>query len=92
MEILAGARNGRHLASLRSTILQYRMLRLLGLRGFQAAAQLQRTARAAGVSVANPIDFLIAVPTIREGATLLHDDADFDRLATCTPLRIEPVS
>lgn len=91
MEVLAGARDGRHLASLRSTILQYPMLRILGLQGFERAATLSRRARAAGVTLANPIDFLIAVPAIREGASLLHLDADFDRLATCTPLRIEPV-
>jgi predicted nucleic acid-binding protein len=33
-------------------------------------------------------DCLIAAPCVRTGVPLLHADADFDRLAACTPLRI----
>jgi hypothetical protein len=31
---------------------------------------------------------LPSTPCVRTGAPLLHADADFDRLASCSPLRI----
>jgi len=47
-----------------------------------------RTARRHGVTIRKTLDCLIAAPCVRAAAPLLHADADFDRLATCTPLRI----
>ncbi len=37
-------------------------------------------------------DCLIAAVAIRNGASVLHRDADFDVLARHTPLRIEPAT
>jgi predicted nucleic acid-binding protein len=39
------------------------------------------------VTIRKTLDCLIAAPCVRTGVPLLHADADFDRLATCTPLR-----
>jgi predicted nucleic acid-binding protein len=64
------------------------VLRLETLDDFVLAAELYRTARRAGVTIRKTLDCLIAAPCVRSGAPLLHSDADFDRLATCTPLRI----
>jgi predicted nucleic acid-binding protein len=64
------------------------MLRFESLDDFSLAAQLYRTARRAGVTIGKTIDCLIAAPCVRTGASLLHADADFDRLATCTPLKV----
>jgi predicted nucleic acid-binding protein len=64
------------------------VLRLEGLEDFALAAGLYRTARGAGVTIRKTLDCLIAAPCVRTGAPLLHADADFDRLASCTPLRI----
>ena len=64
------------------------VLRLEELDDFALAAGLYRAARAAGVTIRGTIDCLIAAPCVRTGAPLLHTDADFDRLASCTPLRI----
>ena len=61
---------------------------VLRLDDFALAADLYRTARGAGVAVRKTLDCLIAAPCVRTGAPLLHADADFDRLASCTPLRI----
>jgi predicted nucleic acid-binding protein len=58
------------------------------LEDFVLAASLYRTARDQGVTIRNTLDCLIAAPCIRTGAPLLHADADFDRLASCSPLRI----
>jgi predicted nucleic acid-binding protein len=64
------------------------ILRLGGLDDFALAASLYRTARSEGVTIRKTLDCLIAAPCVRTGAPLLHADADFDRLASCTSLRI----
>ena len=64
------------------------MLRLDGLDDFALAAELYRRARRAGVTILKTLDCLIAAPCVRTGAPILHADADFDRLADCTPLRL----
>jgi predicted nucleic acid-binding protein len=69
----------------------FTMLPLRGLRDFEHAAALYRSCRTTGETVRKLSDCLVAVPTIRAGATLLHADRDFDVLARHTPLRLEPL-
>lgn len=64
------------------------VLGLEGLDDFALAAGLYRTARRAGVTIRKTLDCLIAAPCVRTGAPILHADSDFDRLASCTSLRI----
>jgi len=64
------------------------ILRLQALEDFSLAAELYRTARRHGVRIRKTLACLIAAPCVQAGAPLLHADADFDRLASCTPLRI----
>ena len=64
------------------------ILRLEGIEDFALAASLYRAARSQGVTIRKTLDCLIAAPCVRTGAPLLHADADFDRLASCSPLRI----
>jgi predicted nucleic acid-binding protein len=87
-EVLQGLRSedeaqlvGRHLRA-------FPVLRLEGLDDFALAASLYRSARRKGVSIRNTLDCLIAAPCVRTRAPLLHADADFDRLASCSSLRI----
>jgi predicted nucleic acid-binding protein len=42
----------------------------------------------AGHATRKTLDCLIAAPCVRTGAHILHEDADFDRLASCASLRI----
>lgn len=88
MEVLAGARDTRQLRELHSRLLAFPLLRLRGLRSFEAAAELARLCRAAGETVRRTSDCLIAVPAIEAGATLLHADRDFEKLARHTSLRL----
>lgn len=90
MEILAGARSGQHLVELRRNLAAYTVLRLEGLADFEEAALLYRTCREAGETIRALSDLLIAVPTIRAGASLLHRDSDFDALARHSGLMIHP--
>jgi predicted nucleic acid-binding protein len=87
-EILKGISTEREARVVEDQMRAFPILRLESVDDFSLAAQLYRSARRAGVTIRGTIDCLIAAPCVRTGASLLHADADFDRLATCTPLRI----
>lgn len=87
-EILQGLRSEREARLVERHLRAFPILRLEDLEDFVLAAELYRIARGAGVTIRKTLDCLIAVPCVRTGAPLLHADEDFDRLATCTPLRI----
>jgi predicted nucleic acid-binding protein len=54
---------------------------------FHEAILLFREARKKGVTVRSSVDCLIAASAIRHGATVLHQDRDFDHLARVTSLK-----
>ncbi len=87
-EILQGLRDDVEAATVERHLRAYPILRLESVEHFSLAAQLYRTARRHGVTIRKTLDCLIAAPCVRAGAPVLHADADFDRLAACTPLRI----
>jgi predicted nucleic acid-binding protein len=87
MEVLAGARSAQHLTALRSSILAFPVLDS-GLLDFEEAALLYRACRAEGETVRSLTDCLIAVPAIRAGASMLHNDADFDVISRHADLKI----
>jgi hypothetical protein len=87
-EVLQGLRSDREAARVERHLRAFPILRLEDLDDFVLAARLYRAARRAGVTIRKTLDCLIAAPCVRTGAPLLHADQDFDRLATCTPLRI----
>jgi predicted nucleic acid-binding protein len=87
-EVLQGLQSDEEARVVERHLRAFPVLRLEGLEDFGLAASLYRTARREGVTIRNTIDCLIAAPCIRTGAPLLHADADFDRLASCSGLRI----
>lgn len=87
-EILQGLRSTREARQVERHLRAFPILRLEGLEDFALAAELYRSARAAGVTIRKTLDCLIATPCVRTGAPLLHADADFDRLAGCTTLQL----
>jgi predicted nucleic acid-binding protein len=90
MELLAGMSTNRDRARLRERLFELPLLRLRGLPDFETAAELYRTCRRKGATVRKLIDCLIAAVAIRERATLLHNDRDFDAIRRYTRLRVEP--
>ena len=88
MELLAGARSSRHLRELRTKIIAFPILALEGLADFEEAALLYRGCRAEGETVRSLTDCLIAVPAIRAGAAVLHNDGDFDAIARHSELEV----
>jgi predicted nucleic acid-binding protein len=90
-EILQGFRSEEEAGLVADHLRAFPILRLDGLDDFALAAELYRSARRAGVTIRKTLDCLIAAPCVRTGAPLLHADADFDRLAGCTDLRLYPL-
>jgi hypothetical protein len=92
MELLAGARTDRDRDRLRQRLRALPLLPLRGMPDFEGAAGLYRQCRRRGETVRKLIDCLIAAVAIRERATVLHNDRDFDVLARHTRLRVEPIT
>jgi predicted nucleic acid-binding protein len=85
MEVLAGARDERHLAQLRGLLARATLVSIVA-EDYDQAAALYRTCRRNGETVRKLIDCLIAAVGIRVNAPVLHSDADFEALARHTPL------
>jgi predicted nucleic acid-binding protein len=89
MEVLAGARDDQHLAQLRGLLARAVLLPTEPAH-YEAAAGLYRSCRRSGLTVRKLIDCLIAAQAIDAGTQLLQHDADFELLARCVPLQLEP--
>ena len=88
MELVAGARSSRERRDVLSLMRSFDLLPLHGVSDYEAAGDLYRACRAQGETIRKMTDLLIAIPVIREGAELLHNDADFDAIARHSDLRI----
>ncbi len=88
MELLAGAGSDADAEALRERLLTFPLLRLEGLGDFEEAAAIYRRCRMAGETLRGIDDCLIAVPAIRVGAQVLHDDADFETIARHADLAV----
>ena len=88
MELLAGARDERHLGELRRLLAGAANVTAQPV-DYESAAGLYRQCRSRGETVRRMIDCLIAAIAIRTDCPILHSDVDFDALARHTALRID---
>jgi predicted nucleic acid-binding protein len=88
MEVLAGARDERHLNDLRRVLARGTLITTEPT-DYEEAASLYRVCRRNGETVRKMIDCLIASIAIRSRTPLLHADGDFDVLSRHTPLVID---
>jgi predicted nucleic acid-binding protein len=88
MEVLAGARDERHLTSLRGLLARVSLLPTEPV-DYEEAAALYRACRRRGETVRKLIDCLIAATAVRTSTPVLHADNDFDVLARHSDLHIE---
>jgi len=92
LEVLQGVREP-NTAKKVSTYLRGQLLLAprRGLQTYDAAADLYRRCRIAGVTVRSTIDCLIAQIAVEYGAVLLHSDRDYEHIARVEPrLRLAP--
>ncbi len=87
-EILQGLRSEADVRRVERRLTPFDVLRLEELDDYRRAARLYRDARRKGLTIRRTLDCLIASVCIREDVALLHSDADFDRLASCSSLRL----
>jgi predicted nucleic acid-binding protein len=87
MEVLAGARDERHLHDLRRLLGRARMEHCVPT-DFEVAAALYRRCRNRGETVRRLVDCLIAAVAIRERFSILHADMDFEVLGRHTDVAI----
>jgi predicted nucleic acid-binding protein len=87
-EILQGLRSEADARRVEYRLTPFEILRLDDLDDFRRAAALYRGARRKGITIRRALDCLIASVCIREDVALLHADADFDQLASCSTLRL----
>lgn len=88
MEVLAGARDERHLKDLRGLLARAAIIPTEAI-DYEEAAALYRICRRSGETVGRLMDCLIASVAIRADAPILHGDGDFEVLARHTPLQID---
>jgi predicted nucleic acid-binding protein len=88
MEVLAGARDERHLDQLRRLLARASLIATEPT-DYEDAAALYRACRRGGDTVRKLIDCLLAATAIRTGVPVLHADTDFERLERHTSLRVD---
>lgn len=88
MEVLQGFRKDKdfHLANQYLRI--FPIYAMKGTSSYIAAAEMYRACRKKGITVRSAVDCLIARMAIENEWTLLHDDSDFDRIASVFPLQL----
>lgn len=91
MEVLAGARDERHLVLLRGLLARATVIPTAP-EDYDHAAFLYRACRRKGETVRKLADCLIASLAIKADLPLLHSDRDFTTLERHTDLRVHPGS
>jgi predicted nucleic acid-binding protein len=87
-EVLRGARSERQYREWRITFSAMTMIEEpMPFEVFEDAAVLYRIARANGYTIRSPYDCLIAACAIRNGASVLHMDRDFESIARVSRLQ-----
>jgi predicted nucleic acid-binding protein len=89
LEVLQGTRTDKDYATVKSYLETHRFFSLLDEKeSYAAAARIYFDCRRKGITINNTVDCLIAQTAIENDLTLLHNDADFDRMRRVAPLRI----
>ncbi len=87
-EVLQGFKNDREFESARKHLFQFPIYSLKGIHSYIQAAQIYRRCRKEGITIRKTADCIIAQTAIENKLILLHDDSDFDRIASICPLRV----
>lgn len=84
MEILAGATDEDRYVKLERLVNGLPSLGVDDAADFRSAAVIYRAARRGGQTIRSITDCLIAAVSIRNGASIIHRDADFEAIAAIT--------
>ena len=87
-EVLQGFKSNKDYESAKAYLGDLPFRQMGGYNVAVQSAQNYRRLRKAGIIVRKTIDVIIATFCIIEGLTLLHDDHDFNPIASCFPLKV----
>lgn len=82
LEVLQGARDDAHALQLEHRLRKFTIERMLDDHIAVKAARNYRLLRGRGITVRKTVDLIIATFCVERGHSLLHDDRDFDAIAT----------
>ena len=88
MEILQGFRTDKDFHQVHGYLQMFPVVDMGGMSSYVAAAQIYRRCRKKGITIRRGMDCIIAQTAVENDLVLLHDDADFDRIASVIPLQI----
>jgi predicted nucleic acid-binding protein len=88
LELLAGARDDRHLHELERMLARFGRI-TTEQDDYEEAASIYRECRRRGSTPRSLLDCVVAAVAIRVGASVLHNDRDFDTIAAHVPLLID---
>jgi len=91
MELLAGADTDARAAAINRLVNGVALVSIDRRLDFHQAATIYRAVRRAGSTPRSMVDCLIAAIATRHDVELAHNDADFDAIAQCWPLRTRPL-
>ncbi|HIJ95456.1 MAG TPA: PIN domain nuclease [Desulfuromonadales bacterium] len=89
-EVLQGIRSERDYREVRASLITFPVLSLTDHTSYIKAADMYRACRAKGLTIRSTVDLLIAQTAIENSAELLHNDRDFEALATVSSLKLYP--
>ena len=88
LEIYAGARDAAHWHTLKTYLKEWKVVNLR-VGDWNEAGRIYYELRRRGITVRGKIDCCVAQAAIARGATLLHRDRDFEKIADIRPLSQE---
>ncbi len=87
-EVLQGFRRDRDFELAQKHLLRFPVYSLNSLDSYIKAAQIYRKCRKQGITIRKTVDCMIAQTAIENKLTLLHNDSDFDKIASVCLLKI----
>lgn len=87
-EALQGIRNEREYSEVRAPLLSLPILALKDRDSYIKAADLYRKCRTGGLTIRSTVGLLIAQTALEHNAELLHNDRDFEAIASVSTLRL----
>lgn len=90
-EVLQGIRSERDYREVKASLITLPTLSLKDQDSYIKAADLYRKCRSKGLTIRSTVDLLIAQTAIENNAEILHNDRDFEAIASVSSLRNYPI-
>lgn len=87
-EILQGIKEDKTHEQIKQHLLTFPTFLTKGVETYLNASDIFRTCRKQGKTIRKTVDCLIAAIALENNLTLLHNDRDFDHIASCVPLKV----